>query len=116
MEVAGPIVREHYVIEMRRAGPADVAVQVEEVPKQSCFAIMVSPRDNPNLLLSANPFCPNPSCMNVCSLTFTKFEDTVARLAPQSDPEVEPQVIWECNLCQATMKIGLDTFNDLYKM
>lgn len=116
-EVAGPIVHEHFVIETRRAGPADVAVQVEEVPKQSCFALMISPRNNPNFLLSANSFCPNPSCMNVSSLTFTQFEDMVARGAAQSsDPDVDPHVIWECNLCHATMMIGLDTFNDLYKL
>lgn len=116
-EVVGSIVHDHFVIEMRRFGPTDVLVDIEEVPQNSGFAIMISPRNDPTLLLSANPFCPNPSCMNVCSLTFTQFENALAHGAVQSpDPSAEPHIVWECNLCHATMMIGIDTFNDLYKM
>jgi len=116
-EVAGPIVHEHFVIETRRTGPTDVIVDIEEVAKNSCFAIMISPRNDPSLLLSANPFCPNPSCMNVCSLTFTQFEHALTHGAARSpDPTADPHIIWECNLCHATMMVGIDTFNDLYKM
>jgi hypothetical protein len=116
-EVAGPVVNEHFVITLRRSGPTDVPIHVEEVPKNSCFAIMVAPRNEPNLLLSANPFCPNPSCMNVCSLTFTQFENAVAQTAAQAaDSSAEPHIVWECTLCHATMMVGTDTFNNLYKM
>ncbi len=117
-EVGGSIIREHFVIETRRVGPTDIPVEIEDIPKQSCFAIMILPRNNPNLLLSANSFCPNPSCMNVCSITFTQFEDMVAQGAAQPvDPEPERRhLIWECQLCHATMMVGPDTFDDLYKM
>ena len=116
-EVAGPIVGQYFVIDRRRAGATHVPVEIEEVPKNCCFAIMISPRNDPSLLLSANPFCPNPSCMNVSSLTFTQFENALAKGAAQSpDPDAEAQIIWECNLCHAAMMVGLDTFNNLYKM
>jgi hypothetical protein len=114
-EVAGPIIHEHFVIDARRAGTSDVPVEIEEVPKNSCFAMMISPRDDPSLLLSANPFCPNPSCRNVCSLTFTQFKNAIENSAAKS-PSPDTTLVWECELCHATMVVGLDTYNDLYKM
>lgn len=116
-EVAGVMIDEHIVLGTHRRDSAEVPIQVEDVPENSCFAIMVSPRDNPSILMSANPFCPNPTCMNVSSITFTKFEEIVTRDAiPSSDPDVEPNLIWECNLCHTTMMIDAETFTNLYKL
>jgi len=117
-EVVGPIVDGHCVISVRLDGDNEVPVKPEQIAKGGTFAVMFSPRGQPGTLQSANPFCPNPSCVNVCSLTYSKVDQALREMivSTRSPPTVSPKAQWACNLCGATMLVDRSSFDALYKM
>lgn len=116
-EVVGPIVNGHHVINAKLCGDTAIQVEAEEVGKGGTFALMVCPRDDPSFLQSANPFCPNPTCVNVCSLTYSKIDQALNDMtANLSMSNLHPKAHWQCNLCGATMLVDREAFSTLYKM
>ncbi|TAL84470.1 MAG: hypothetical protein EPN74_11395 [Rhodanobacter sp.] len=116
--VGGPIVDGHFVISVRREGDQEFPVKVEQMVKgKMVFALMVSPRDNPKILQSANLFCPNSKCVNVCSLTYSQVDEGLnSAVASAPAGATTAKLHWKCNLCGAEMMVGRETFDALYRM
>lgn len=116
-EVAGIIVSDLFIIEAKRVGNSDVPVVVKDVPRNTTFAIMLSPRNAPNVLMSANPFCPNPSCGNISTFTYSTYQQQLREAASMAlGLDADAGIVWGCSLCQSTMIIGERTFSRLYKI
>lgn len=117
-EVVGPIVSGYYVIDAKIQGGASTKVAAEIIGKGGAYAIMTCPRDDPSLLRSANPFCPNSKCVNVCSVTFSKLDLEFKKMMInlRAPAGFGPKLHWQCNLCGATMLIDRQSFDSLYKI
>jgi hypothetical protein len=116
-EVVGPKVNGHYVISVRLDGDSKVQVRAEGMGKGGSFALMFCPREDPGALQSANPFCPNPLCVNVCSLTYSQVDRSLKEMAVNSRAPAgsQPKIHWQCNVCGGTMLVDRQTFQSLYK-
>ncbi len=115
-EVLGPKVSGHYVISAVKDGDDAHEIFVDQMQKGGAIALMYSPRGQPGTLVSANPFCPNEKCVNVCSLTYRETCDTISRLRSNNpDLSVTPAIEWGCNLCGARMIVTETSFDHLYK-
>jgi hypothetical protein len=116
--VIGPIVNGHRIIDERVEENKALPVRVEQLAKCGPVAVMTCPREDSRLLQSANPFCPNTICVNVCSFTYSKVDQALKEMimnarAPEGGM---PKIHWKCELCGATMLVDRETFSALYKM
>lgn len=118
-EVVGPIVNGHHIISVRLLDDKEVPIEPNMPEKGSgVFAVMLCPDSDPELLQSANIFCPNPICVNVCSCTFSQIDKDFREIVASErvPPGAQPKLHWTCNLCGTTMIVDRNSFDGLYKL
>jgi len=116
--VIGSIVNGHRIIGERVEEDRVFPVRSEQLAKGGPIAIMTCPREDSRLLQSANPFCPNPICVNVCTFTYSQVDQALKEMIMNARaPEgATPKIHWTCELCGATMLVDRETFSALYKL